>query len=148
MTKGRLFLYVEMLASDATGVPLGAFTDASLQEIASGCEFFPAYAVLKTALQTWLDLHPVVPRLANISADFQEYLDEQENKPAHRDRLLDRDARCRADWSDPQKIRESIAKLDGHPMRHHLGKILGNAVRANAPENLGYLPPEWQGEVT
>ena len=126
--------------------PREAFTDESCTEIAVwSTAGFPNYALLRTALRSWLDLHPAVPRIANVSAEFQAYLDEQDNNEAHRNRESDRDARCRADWSDPRKIAASVEALRGHPMRHLLGKILGNAVRANAPENLGYLPAEWQG---
>lgn len=145
ISKTRIGINAMALADE---LPNDAFTEASLKEVAEGCDSFPTYKVLLTSLRTWLDLHPAVPLITNVSLEFQAYLDEQDNTEAHRNRQLDRDARCRADWSDPQKIRESIAKLDGRPMRHLLGKILGNAVRANAPENLGYLPPEWQGEVT
>lgn len=133
----------------ADELPSDAFTDESLKEMAAGCEFFPNYKVLVTSLRTWLELHPVVPRIANVSPDFQAYLDEQENNQAHKSREADRDARCRADWSDRQKIRESIEVVKSsyppeHALRLIMGKILGNVVRVNAPENLGHLPAEWQ----
>lgn len=48
------------------------------------------------------------------------------------------------DWQDPAKIRSSVAKLDGHPLRSLLGRNLGALVRRHAPQNIGYLPAEWQ----
>lgn len=48
------------------------------------------------------------------------------------------------DWEDPAKIRSSVAKLDEHPMRDLLGRMLGALVRRHAPQNITFLPAEWQ----
>lgn len=135
MTKERVFLYVQLLAGE---IPLSAFTDASLAEIAGGCEFFPAYAPLKTALLTWNRDHTAQNRIAPPSTDAMHALLET-RRAAER-----RDSEVRADWGDPFKVRESADRIgDDHPLRDYLGRLLASLVKRHAPQNLHLLRPEW-----
>lgn len=143
VTKQQIGLYATIFSDE---VPIGAFSDASLTAIVGGCEFFPAYAVLKTALVSWWEAQ-AASRLPAVehSASFQEYLDEQDGNDAHKTRAAAKAERVKADWSDPAKVRASVANLEnaGPAFRSSLGRMLGLLVRLHAPENLGHVPPEF-----
>lgn len=142
-TKQQIGLYAMTLAAD---LPQSAFTEASLQEVASGCEFFPAYSVVKTALEAWHDTARAKALASPISIAFREYLDEQQNTETHKERISERMAAAKSDWSDPNKVRASAHRIgDDHPHGLRLGRMLAALVGRHAPENLGYLPPEWLG---
>jgi len=49
-TQEQIGLYATMLATE---LPAACLTDASLSVVKDGSEFFPAFAVLKTALEGW-----------------------------------------------------------------------------------------------
>lgn len=140
-TKQTISLYAETLAAD---FPQTAFTEASLNEIASGCEFFPAYSVVKTGLQTWHEAFRQKALASPISVAFREYLDEQENNEAYKAKIANRLEAARSDWSDPSRVRASAMRIgENHPHRNSMGKMLASLVQKHAPENLAYLPPEW-----
>lgn len=146
MTKERLFLYVQLLASE---FPVAAFTDASLKSIVAGTEYFPAWAVLKTGLDAWLEANrpkALAPPISEkLRTSLQEHLDEMEDNADNKARRADRLQAAKEDWSDPDKIRASLLKLDETTpyWKARLGRFLGQLVRKHAPENLGYLPPEF-----
>lgn len=140
MTKDRLFLYVQLLSNE---VQLTAFTDQSLADVAKGCEFFPAYAVLKTALEAWHEEHKPKPLALPLPDNLREQIDELRDNTNWRDKIEREAAVAKMDWMDPNKVRASAANLDGHPMRIVLGRMLARILRKHAPENLGYLPPEF-----
>lgn len=140
-TKQTINLYAEILAAD---LPMGAFTEASLHEVAGGCEFFPAYSVVKTALEAWHATAKLLAIPSPTSVAMQERLDEYDNNDTHQRRLADRMAAAKADWQDPAKVRASVMGIgDDHPQRIRVGRVLAAVVRRHAPENLGYLPPEF-----
>lgn len=140
-TKQTISLYAEILAGD---LPATAFTEASLHEVASGCEYFPAYSVVKTALETWHEAARKRMIASPTSTEFREWLDDREDNQASKVRLEDRLAAAKADWQDPNTVRMSAHRIgDDHPHRMRMGRMLASLVRRHAPENLGYLPPEF-----
>lgn len=139
--KSTLGLYAATLAND---LPMSVFCEASCHEVAVGCEFFPAYSVLLTALQAWHETSERKRLASPVSVAFREHLDELQNNEAHKARLADRLAEARDDWSQPWKIRESLANIgEDHPHRLRLGRMLAALVRKHAPDNLGHIPPEF-----
>lgn len=140
-TKQQIGLYATTLAVD---LPQAAFTEASLQEVASGCEFFPAYSVVKTALEAWYSSARLRALASPVSIMFTEYFDEQQNTDAHKQRLVDRLAAAKSDWQDPGKIRASAHRIgEDHPHRLLVGRILAALVLRHAPENISFVPPEF-----
>ena len=140
-TKQQIGLYAMTLASE---LPASVFTEASLHEVAAGCEFFPAYSVVKTALEAWHESARVRALASPKSFAFQAYLDEQTNSQAHKQLMADRFAAAKSDWQDPNKVRASAVRIGAdHPHRMRLGRMLAALVGKHAPENLGHLPPEF-----
>lgn len=143
VTKQQIGLYATIFSDE---VPIGAFSDASLTAICGGCEFFPAYAVLKTAVMAWWEAQEAarVPRLG-YAGPLQDHFDALEGNDAHRQRVVDLAAAVKRSWQSPASVREALAELEDAPvgMRLVLGRLVGAAVRAHAPENLGFVPPEF-----
>lgn len=46
-------------------------------------------------------------------------------------------------WSDPRAVMAAASSLEGHPMRKHLGGMLGALIQRHAPQNVGYLHPDF-----
>ena len=140
-TKQQIGLYAMTLAAE---LPASAFTEASLHEVAQGCEFFPAYSVVKTALEGWHEAHEQKRLASPVTARFQEYLDERQDTVAYKARLAERMADAKSDWQDPGKVRASAHRIGAdHPHRLLVGRMLAALVRRHDPENLGHLPPEF-----
>ncbi len=117
--------------------------------MAAGCEFFPAYSVLRTALVTWNEQHQarLRPRIAHSDA-FQLWMDEQENNAIHRQRVADRAATIEDSWHNTEALRVHVQKIkDLWTQSPALGtvnaRVLVTALRRNAPENLAHLPAAW-----
>ena len=143
VTKQQIGLYATIFSDE---VQIGAFSDESLTAICGGCEFFPAYAVLKKALVSWWETHEAarVPR-AEPPAPLREHFDELEGNEAHRERQAELAAGIKRSWQSPVSVREAVARLEDAPagLRLSLGRMLGAAVKRHAPENLGFVPPEF-----
>lgn len=140
-TKQQIGLYAMTLAAE---LPLGAFTEASLKEVANGCEFFPAYSVVKTALEAWHATERVRSLSSPVSDAVRRRLDEMQDNDAHRDRVSDRMADAKSDWADPVKVRESVRNIgEDHPHRLDMGRILFSLVKQHAPLNIWHIPPEF-----
>ena len=146
VTKQQIGLYAAIFSDE---MPIGAFSDESLTAICGGCEFFPAYAVLKTALASWWEAQEASrnpPAPVERSASFQEYLDEMLNNEDHQARMVERAAAIKASWQSPAAVRSAVLKVeeDAAPaFRDLLGRMLGTIVARHAPENLGHIPPEY-----
>jgi hypothetical protein len=125
--------------------PATAFTDRSLDDIAAECAFFPAYKVLIAVLETWHKEHVKERGPApQYSSSLQEYLDERADNETYKFKIARRMADAKADWSDPEKVRATAAKIDPtHPLRLTVGRFFAALVRKHAPQNLGLLLPEW-----
>lgn len=52
-------------------------------------------------------------------------------------------ASAKRDWQNPRIVLESATSLDGHPMAGILGRMLHALVERHAPENLGWIPPQY-----
>lgn len=158
----QIGLYATLLAEE---FPAAIFTDECLEAIAAGGEFFPKYAVLKTALADrvatskartagatsetvpqWMlerildhsNGHPgpmLTVWLAGKGVDIAEY---QRTRPT----MLE----AKADWSDAEKVRASARKIFEGPEDSNtatLGRMLAHLVKQHASHNLGHVPPEW-----
>ena len=136
--------YVAWLAAD---FPLTVFTAESAKHIAEQSQFFPKWAVLKAALTDWHEAHPTVPRIAfQPSETVRQRVEELQDGSAYFRRAADEREIAKSDWSDPAKVRASVANLQQNAapgMRMILGRMLANLVERHAPENLGYVPPEY-----
>lgn len=144
VTKQQIGLYATIFSDE---VAIGAFCDASLTAIAAGCEFFPAYAVLKTALVTWWDGQQASRQPAvEYSRPFQEYLDEQQNSDEHRRRVAEREAGLKQSWASPEAVRAAVLTIEREAApayRALLGRVLGTVVARRAPDNLAFVPAEF-----
>lgn len=127
----KLAAYAPLLAIE---FPAKAFTPASLRAIAAKCKFFPAYAELVELLGEWQrENQPARPAIT-----------DQREPDAWMAKIEREKAQAQADWSDPIKVRQSLAGIGlDHPMRDYLGRMLGSLVAKHAPENLGLVPPAW-----
>lgn len=131
----------------------GKVNEASVIAIAGQCEYFPAYSVLKTTLESWIDetkpkaLPP--PVSSKLKQSLEEHLDTINNTDAYKAKRADWAATAKQDWSDPMIVRETVAKLTPDlKFRMALGRRLANLLRQHCPENLGYLPPEFLTQET
>lgn len=146
VTKQQIGLYATIFSDE---VPVGAFSDESLTAICGSCEFFPAYAVLKTALMAWWEAQEASrnpPARVERSSSFQEYLDEMFNNEAHQARMVERSAAITRSWQPPWAVRDAVGKVerDAAPgFQLLLGRLLWTIVARHAPENLGFVPPEY-----
>ncbi|HEY8749943.1 MAG TPA: hypothetical protein VIM11_18310 [Tepidisphaeraceae bacterium] len=136
--------YAIWLAAD---FPPSVFTAESAKHIAEQSQFFPKWAVLRAALVDWQDAHPAVPRIAfQPSEAVRARVEELQDGHAYFRRAADERATAKDDWSDPVKVRASVANLERNAapgMRLLLGRMLANLVHRHAPENLGFVPPEY-----
>lgn len=139
VTKEKVGLYVQALME----IPEEAFNDETLKLVSTGSEYFPAFAIVRTALTTWAEEHKPKPLALPLPDNLREQIDELRDNTNWRDKIEREAAVAKMDWMDPNKVRESAAKLDGHKMRMVLGRMLARMVRKHAPENLGHLPPEF-----
>ena len=120
-------------------VAAGAICDASLRDIAAGSEYFPAYAVLKTALETWHEGH--LFRLSHAGAVpasgwMGDGIARQEAA------AVAASAQAVLDWSDPGNVMASVRSLqtlDGVWCAMGL-RLLRMAVGQFAPGNLDLVP--------
>lgn len=143
VTRDKLAGYVLLLLEEFDSA---VFTRQSLEAVSSGCEFFPAYAVLKTALMTWRDAPPPLRLSApapTIPDSLRQRVDEMRDDELWKARLADERSVVVADWKDHSKIRVAVRSLEGHPWRDRLGRMLAGLVSRHAPENIALLPPEW-----
>lgn len=143
MTKERLLLYTQILSRE---MPAAAFTMESLYAVADGCEFFPTYKTLKEALDKWRAANTPSVNLPRtpISQSLEEHLDERADNDTYRAKMSKRMADAKADWSNPDIVRQTVTKIDvTHPMRMVVGRFFAGLVRKHAPQNLGLLLPEW-----
>lgn len=161
LNKQQIGLYAETLAGE---IPTAAFCDASLKVISEGAEFFPTYRVLREALTTWYGQHGALAVAARSEPGYglQDWLLDRimtecgnqrgqmlrswlETKGVDVDAVVAQRAatQARADWSDPAKVRASVAKLAGHPMERALGNLLAPSVARHAPDNLAFVPAEF-----
>ena len=142
VTKEQLADYAIWLAKD---FPQSVFIAESAKWMAEQNQYFPAWAILKAALTDWLSAHPIAPRITyRPSGPLAEYIEELKDGTAwHRKQEAYR-AQAREDWSDPHRVLAAVYAVGkDHPMRDMCGRMLKMAVAKHAPENLGYLPPEW-----
>lgn len=146
VTKEQLAAYAKILADDFGSECL---TASSARWVAEQHEFFPAWKPLRAALVQWSIDNPRTAKPAGqLSPDAQEWFDELAGNDAHRRREADRDERIRASWADPGNVRASAQLLDDHPRRLIMGRMLAGLVGRHAPQNLAFLPPEWQRKET
>lgn len=155
-SKQQVGLYASLLVEE---MPIGAFTDASLQAVVDGAERFPSYKVLKEALTTWHSQWGAQKGEA-VSYGVSGYVVDRimlecggkpgpmlrnwlESKGVDIDAAGKTGDQAHADWSDPAKVRASVAKLAGHPMERALGNLLATAVARHAPDNLAFVPAEF-----
>jgi hypothetical protein len=138
VTKQQIGLYA---VTCSTEVPIGAFCDESLNEFARQCEYFPAYAVLRTALLDWWAHHG------------QAAIEEERPDPnlvaliEHRQAADRRRLELAADWNRPEGVERLVEGLDqAGSLRPALGRLLGSVVRQHAAQHLALLPEEFQCE--
>lgn len=136
--------YAIWLAAD---FPLSVFTAGSAKHIAEQSQYFPKWAVLKAALTDWQSAHPDVPRIAYQPSEvLRARIEELQDGTAYFRRVADEREIAKADWSEPWKVRASVANVQQNAapaFRLVLGRMLANLVRQHAPENLGHVPPEF-----
>jgi hypothetical protein len=130
-------------------LPVAAFDDRSMQAILPGMGWFPPVDVLRTKLADFWAMARPAPqsRLPLLHADdnFAARLEERQNPTLELERRRAERAARMAEWAaaDPDSIRASVAELRDNPMAPALGRILGSAVAANAPQHLDLVPPAW-----
>src|ERR1700722_6704687 len=137
----------------ATDFPLSVFTAESAKFVAAQSQFFPKWAVLKAALTDWQSAHPDVPRITyQPSESLRARIEELQDGTAYYRRAAEHRSQAKHDWSDPAKVRASVANLQHNAspaFRLLLGKMLGGLVKRHAPENLAHIPAEFHlGEAT
>jgi hypothetical protein len=138
-------------------------TDASLSVVVDGCEFFPAFSMLKTALEGWFsdqnrraqsgfrsDIVPehVVEMILTDSngqpgPKTAYWLNSKGIYPDARGiwpgtaRVASERADAVRSWSDPANVTASLRGLRGHPREAVLTDMLHGLVQRHAPQNLG-----------
>jgi hypothetical protein len=131
----------------ATDFPLSVFTAESAKFVAEQSQFFPKWAVLKAALTDWQSAHPDIPRIAyQPSESLRARIEEFQDGTAYYRRAAEHRTQAKHDWSDPAKVRASVANLQQNAspaFRLLLGKMLGGLVKRHAPENLGMVPSQY-----
>lgn len=112
-------------------LPDGAFTQDTLHHVALQAKRSPSYAELRKSLDEWWGANR--PKLTALPAPDDSW-------QAKYDQHLEQ---CRQDWSNPEVVRAALAKLQGHPMKDQMGRLLGMAVARFGSANLKLVPPQW-----
>lgn len=129
-SKTKIAALALILAGDYPGI---AFNRHSLSAVARQCRFFPSYAELCEHLGAWWrDHRPTPVAIASPLSDTWSQRVEADH------------AQAASDWKDPAIVRASVRSLIDHPRRMELGHMLGSLIGRHAPENLAFLPAEWQ----
>jgi hypothetical protein len=125
--------YAPMLAARYS---LGAFSQASLDAVATQCSYFPSYAELCGALSPWWQEHRDTEAL-QIASDQPATVRQREIDQAVRD-----------SWRNitAENVRAKVRAVQDSPMPPALGAFLATALRKHAPQHLGLLPPKWLAE--
>ncbi len=145
VTKEVLADYTGWLAQD---FPLSVFTDASVKFIAEQSQYFPKWAILSAALMDWRGKHPDVPRIEGpMSESVRRHISMLNNDEDWQREQMELRVDCLASWRDPHRVAATVAKIRGiesDALSTALGCLLAIAVKRHAPENLGFVAPQWQ----
>ena len=143
--------------------PPAAFCEASFRAIADENSAFPTWAILRTALTTWLEQHMkqaeqkfdgemITPYLlekvmegcnGNPGPMLASWLNKKGVYPDARGiwpgtaRMAAERAEAVRSWSDPANVTASLQRLRGHPREAVLTDMLHGLVKRHAPQNLG-----------
>jgi hypothetical protein len=153
----QLGLYALTLATE---MPAHCLTDASLSVIANGCEYFPAFSVLKTGLEGWIVERQAIAGARGIEMPaivLERIMDGCNGQPGPKlaawlngkgvwpddrgvwpgsVRVTAERVEAVRDWSDPGKIAAALRGLRGHPREAMLTGMLHGLVSRHAPGNL------------